>query len=218
MESIAVAMTRIAEIRERFVPNALAEGFAAHLQKQMETQQTPAQATPAYWPSGAIPVFGLWQPAFSPTSFPSKGYSPELEAYLQANRIRERNGRLEGTGLLVEVSGAWHGTGRLLAPAAKAWEAMRAAAAADGIDLRAIDTYRSYESQASAYQKFLAGEKKANVLPPGRSEHGNGLAVDVTNGSLVGPGDPEWHWLQQNAHRFGWDPISNESWHWEYRG
>lgn len=65
---------------------------------------------------------------------------------------------------------------------------MRRAAAADGIVLQAIDTYRSWETrEAAAYE---LGTKHASVAPPGKSEHGLGLAVDVTNGHLVGPGDP----------------------------
>jgi D-alanyl-D-alanine carboxypeptidase len=95
---------------------------------------------------------------------------------------------------------------------------MRAAAAADGIDLKAIDTYRSYELQEGAYRAHLRGEKAANVLPPGESEHGNGLAVDGTNSHLVGVGDREYTWLRTNAAQYGCYPISNESWHWEFRG
>ena len=141
----------------------------------------------------------------------------DLEAYLANHEVEARNGRLHD-GELVAVSGGWNGAAKLLPPAATAWEAMRTAAAADGIDLKAIDSYRTWESQARAYEAHLRGEKKANVLAPGHSEHGNGLAVDVTNGSIIGTDDAEWTWLQDNAARFGWHPISNETWHWEFRG
>ena len=140
-----------------------------------------------------------------------------LAEYMAINDIEARNGRLS-TSELAEVSGAWNGTGYLLPPAAKAWEEMRTAAAADGIDLKAIDTYRSWESQNNAYQAHLRGDKAANVLPPGTSEHGKGLAIDVTNGHLVGVGDKEYTWLRTHAAEYGWHPISNESWHWEFRG
>ncbi|MEX2423956.1 MAG: D-alanyl-D-alanine carboxypeptidase family protein [Acidimicrobiia bacterium] len=145
--------------------------------------------------------------------------SHELGDYLSRHAVETRNGHLEGSGLLVNVSGAVHGgQARLLEPAAQAWEAMRSAAARDGVDLRVIDTYRSYETQAHAHEAYLAGKKPANVLPPGKSEHGNGLAIDVSNGRLVGPGDREWDWLNAHGESFGWHPISNESWHWEFRG
>jgi D-alanyl-D-alanine carboxypeptidase len=143
--------------------------------------------------------------------------SSELAEYLQVHGIEARNGLLDRSELTA-VSGGWNGSAYLLPPAAGAWEEMRAAAAMDGVNLQAIDTYRSWEVQEVAYHSHLRGEKKANVLPPGESEHGNGLAVDVTNGHLVGPGDPEHLWLRNNAGRFGWYPISNESWHWEFRG
>ena len=143
--------------------------------------------------------------------------SAELADYMATNQIEARNGRLANHEL-AGISGSWHGTGRLLPPAAEAWELMRAAAGKDGIDLRAIDTYRTWESQERAHHKHLSGEKTANVLPPGRSRHGAGLAIDVTNGNIIGRHDPEWQWLATNARSFGWHPISNESWHWEFRG
>ncbi len=143
--------------------------------------------------------------------------APDLEHYLQTHEIRGRNGLLTPDEL-TEVSGGWHGTARLLPPAAAAWEAMRATAATDGVELLAIDTYRSWEVQDRAHQAHLRGDKPANVLPAGTSEHGNGLAVDITNGDLVGAGDPEHRWLVANGAQFGWYPISNESWHWEFRG
>ncbi len=141
----------------------------------------------------------------------------ELAEYLQVHGIEARNGRLDRSELTA-VSGGWNGSAYLLPPAAAAWEEMRAAAAMDGVNLQAIDTYRSWEVQEGAYHAHLRGEKRANVLPPGHSEHGNGLAVDVTNGHIIGHDDPEHTWLEINAARFGWYPISNETWHWEFRG
>ncbi len=155
-----------------------------------------------------------------PTTAPRSGTvtrAGELNEYMSIHNIGARNGRL-GPTELTSVSGAWNGTGYLLPPAATAWEEMRAAAATEGIDLRAIDTYRSWETQERAYLAHLRGDKAANVLPPGESEHGNGLAVDVTNGHLVGVGDAEYTWLRTNGAQYGWYPISNESWHWEFRG
>lgn len=143
--------------------------------------------------------------------------SADLAEYLSVRGIESRNGRLRPDELTA-VSGGWNDSATLLPPAATAWEEMRAAAATAGIDLKAIDTYRSWETQERAYQAHLRGEKAANVLPPGKSEHGNGLAVDVTNGHLVGVGDREYTWLRSNATQYGWYPISNESWHWEFRG
>lgn len=144
--------------------------------------------------------------------------SSHVSSYLDIHGISARNGRL-GDAELVAVSGGWNGRpARLLPPAAAAWESMRAAAAQQGVTLYAIDTYRSWEVQDRAHQAHLRGEKAANVLPAGHSQHGFGLAVDLTNGALIGPGDKEWEWMQQYGRQFGWHPISNESWHWEFRG
>jgi len=161
------------------------------------------------WPAGGFP---------SVPGSTGSVRTHELGAYLTTHGIEERNGRLSSHEL-VPVSGGWNGSAaQLLAPAAASWESMRAAAAASGFDLYAIDTYRSWETQNGAYQAFLRGEKPANVLPPGKSVHGLGLAVDFTKGSLLSPSDPEWQWLDTHARQFGWYSISNESWHWEFRG
>lgn len=208
MEGVASAVSRVAEIHQRIMPPRPSGDFAAHLDREIE------KATPLRDDTQSHSLHAH----DDGHSSGGKVLTPQLESFLRVHGIREQNGRLGDSGLMVPVSGSWHGNGKLLAPAAESWEQMRAAAAANGVDLRAIDTYRSYDVQASAYQDHLSGKKKANVLPPGRSEHGNGLAVDVTNGALVGPGDVEWDWLNANASRFGWHPISNESWHWEFRG
>ena len=142
----------------------------------------------------------------------------ELTSYLDATGLSRRNGRLTATEL-ASASGGWEGrSGSLLPPAAGTWEAMRSAALADGIDLRFVDTYRSWDAQNAARQRYLSGDKQEAVLPAGMSQHGLGLAVDLTDGGLIGPSDPDWQWMRSNAADFGWYPISNESWHWEYRG
>lgn len=178
--------------------------------------------------AGPQPVWGVESPGGVapskrgdfPTHYVADGSvmtSEELSRYMTTNGIEARNGRLRPDELAA-VSGSWHGTGKLLAPAAEAWELMRSAAERDGIELQAIDTYRTWESQERAYKAHLAGEKKANVLPPGTSRHGAGLAIDVTNGHIVDRNDREWQWLDANGRSFGWHPISNEAWHWEFRG
>jgi D-alanyl-D-alanine carboxypeptidase len=162
-------------------------------------------------------MLGLTGPPASVSTTGAVALGAELAQYLQTHAITDRNGRLDPSELTA-VSGTWTGTGYLLRPAAGAWEEMRAAAAADGIDLQAIDLYRSWDTQNRAYQAYLSGDKHEQVAPPGTSQHGVGLAVDITNGDIIGVGDPEHAWLRDNATRFGWYPISNESWHWEFRG
>ncbi len=124
---------------------------------------------------------------------------------------------------LTTITGANPGNraGILLPPAAESWEAMIKAARSDGVQLFHGDTYRSWESQNSAYQKFRRGERGPGIIvaPPGTSKHGAGLAVDVTDGKgILSKGTAQWQWLSQNGARFGWYGISSEAWHWEYRG
>lgn len=239
MEGIAHVTARIREIQSRVespsVPGqfqavldrSLAEGAAGAGNAHGSGSERPGadialttwQSVPATTIGTMLGMPSIVEPFAARSLPPVEGIMAraELDAYLATHGITGRNGRL-ADGDLVAVSGGWNGSAKLLPPAAAAWEEMRAAAAADGIDLKVIDSYRTWESQARAYDAHLRGEKAANVLPPGTSEHGNGLAVDVTNGSIIGRDDAEWTWLQDNATRFGWHPISNETWHWEFRG
>jgi len=242
MNGIDEIQSRVQSIQARVTSPPVSGQFGAIFQAQLAVanaqvaQQLPEVAAPAeefaMTPQGiesttaprlgsSVVTLGVMLgmtsgPTFAPSSATVVG-SPALREYLAAGNIEARNGRLSPAEL-APVSGAWNGTGYLLPPAAAAWEEMRQAAAAEGINLQAIDTYRSWESQNNAYQAHLRGEKAANVLPPGRSQHGNGLAVDLTNGHLVGVGDAEYAWMRTHGAQYGWYPISNESWHWEFRG
>lgn len=237
---IAHVTARIREIQARVEEPEVPGHFKAVLDRTLESAAADPQAPSSEARPSTEVAMAAWEPVPTMTlgvmlgkarpaavvpapthgplpPFPGVATRAELEEYLTVHAIEGRNGRL-GDGDLVPVSGGWDGDAALLPPAASAWEEMRAAAARDGVDLRVIDSYRTWESQARAHEAHLRGEKKANVLPPGTSEHGNGLAVDVTNGAIIGRDDHEWHWLQSNASRFGWYPISNETWHWEFRG
>lgn len=242
MSSINEIQSRVQEIQARVTSPPVSGQFGAIFQAQLAavnaqvapqsaTDQTATEefvVTPQGMATTRSPAFGssavtlgvMLGMATAPIVAPASGTvtsASGLEEYLAVNNIEARNGRLS-TAELTSVSGAWNGAGYLLPPAASAWEEMRQAAAIDGIDLKAIDTYRSWETQNNAYQAHLRGDKTANVLPPGQSEHGNGLAVDMTNGHLIGVGDPEYTWMRTKGASYGWHPISNESWHWEFRG
>jgi len=231
---IAHVTARIREIQARVEAPAVPGQFRDMLNRSLnaESATAPPVDDPGTDHEGHAPIarfqavqvttLGTMLGVSAPTAAPPPPFAgiataAQLEEYLATNGIEGRNGRLSHDELTA-VSGGWHDNARLLPPAATAWEEMRAAAALEGVDLKVIDSYRTWESQARAHQAHLRGEKTANVLPPGHSEHGNGLAVDVTNGSIIGRDDSEWSWLQSNATRFGWFPISNETWHWEFRG
>lgn len=98
--------------------------------------------------------------------------------------------------------------------AASAMSAMIAAAHAEGVNLTIGNTYRDYQTQATAHASDTTPETP--TAPAGKSNHGWGLAVDFNI-------TPENHaWLVANAGRFGYtNPFGNsynatENWHWEF--
>jgi hypothetical protein len=113
------------------------------------------------------------------------------------------------------------GTDFLMEPhAAAALAAMFEAARADGIQLSIGNTYRDYATQAAAHAHDTT--PATPTAPPGTSQHGWGLAVDIANTT-----DAQFQWLRHNAARFGFsnpwvegkgDTSSVEPWHWEYGG
>ena len=129
------------------------------------------------------------------------------------------------------------GKGKLHHLAADAYEAMDAAANAEGIDLSPTsqaDTYRSLAVQEYGfYQRYTdkPGKKLLKQTPriykgkawylkkglapmavPGTSNHNLGIAIDIANASGA-----RLAWLLKNAHRFGfsWE-VQSEPWHLRY--
>jgi hypothetical protein len=158
---------------------------------------------------------------------------PVLPVVLPADIAKSTNGKLPS-----RVLAAITGGGVLHHRAAAAWEAMVKAAAADGVELRHVGAYRSYESQLAMfrdrYQTVPTGSRvtrrwngityhlkpgKAPSATPGTSNHGWGLAIDIAS---VGSGG-RLPWLVANAGRFGFtwevaDPSNPnfEPWHIRY--
>lgn len=71
----------------------------------------------------------------------------------------------------------------LRAEAAAATERLFAAAAAQGIRITVMSSYRSYETQVSVYNGYVAGKGEAAAdstsARPGFSEHQTGLGLDI---------------------------------------
>ena len=89
-----------------------------------------------------------------------------------------------------------------------------------GKDIRISDAYRDHATQVRLKQ-----EKGPIAATPGRSNHGWGLAIDISG--LGSQGSAEYNWLRANGPAYGWNhpswarqggsgPI--EVWHWEYVG
>lgn len=84
-------------------------------------------------------------------------------------------------------------------------------------DLCLVSAYRSIGEQ-----RRLKATKGYLAAPPGKSNHGWGLAVDFCSSTVSGQ---SWTWLQQNGATYGWVNPNwarrggsgpYEPWHWEY--
>ena len=115
--------------------------------------------------------------------------------------------------------------------AAQMWQALVAAARADGVPapyLEVVSGYRSSERQSQLWERALAkyGSPEAArrwVAPPGHSPHQSGRAVDchlgVANDSEnvdAQRATPAYQWLTRHAATYGFYPYDVEPWHWEY--
>jgi D-alanyl-D-alanine carboxypeptidase len=129
---------------------------------------------------------------------------------------------------------------RLRPDAARALQAMRDAAGADGITLRVLSAYRGPELQRQLFFDVKAERNQTSAdrarvsAPPGFSEHSTGYAVDLGDGRLPATDLSEhfettdgYRWLDRNAARFHFvrsfpkgnrQGVSYEPWHWRFEG
>jgi peptidoglycan hydrolase-like protein with peptidoglycan-binding domain len=120
-------------------------------------------------------------------------------------------------------------------PAASAMRAMVAAADASGVTISATGTWRSYEDQKRLFlSRYVThdtgGEKKiwngttywklpkvASAATPGTSNHGKGLAADLSNSPSVAISGKTLKWVAAHGPDFGfWNTVRSEAWHWSY--
>lgn len=93
---------------------------------------------------------------------------------------------------------------------ARAFLAMAAAAAEDGVELWIRSGFRSQDEQRMFYQAYREGWGN-RAARPGHSNHQSGKALDLYLG------DGTFAWLEANARRFGFRrTVAGEPWHWEF--
>jgi zinc D-Ala-D-Ala carboxypeptidase len=124
--------------------------------------------------------------------------------------------------------------------AAEALQALQAAAAADGIEIRVLSAFRSIALQKQIFfdvksERNQSALERAQVsAPPGFSEHSTGYAVDLGDGRApatnLSPSFDQtaaYRWLQEHANRFHFhlsfpqanhQGVSYEPWHWRFEG
>lgn len=183
----------------------------------------------------------------------TRGFDTDAQGLLPLHALQERlhalglddaYGTRTGLALFAEPAAlAFAGRDRYRRPlwltrsAARGWQALRAAAARDGIVLEAISGYRSHDYQLGIFERKLErGQTVEQILTvnaaPGYSEHHSGRALDIG-----APGEPPaeesfertpaFAWLTAHAGDFGFvmsyprdNPhgIVYEPWHWYYLG
>jgi len=183
----------------------------------------------------------------------TRGFDADAQGLLPLHALQERlhalglddaYGARTGLALVAEPAAlAFAGRDRYRRPlwltrsAARGWQALRAAAARDGIVLEAISGYRSHDYQLGIFERKLdRGQTIEQILTvnaaPGYSEHHSGRALDIG-----APGEPPaeesfertpaFAWLTRHADGFGFvmsyprdNPhgIVYEPWHWYYLG
>ncbi len=117
--------------------------------------------------------------------------------------------------------------------AGEAFIRMADAAARDGLTLKNISGYRSYNRQNQLYNNYAArdGYAEADTYSsrPGYSEHQTGLATDINSVSQTFENTAEFAWLQKHAAEYGFimrypnglEDITGfmyEPWHYRYVG
>lgn len=110
---------------------------------------------------------------------------------------------------------------------------MMKAAEKDGITLKVVSGYRSYERQKELYDYYVGEKGKDGAdncsARPGYSEHQTGLCLDFNDASSNFDNSAEAKWLENHAHEYGFiirypngktdvTGYKYESWHVRYLG
>lgn len=94
----------------------------------------------------------------------------------------------------------------------QAYNELRAAAATDGHNMILNSGWRSYPDQQELWND---NPNPARVARPGRSNHQNGIAIDINTGGF---GTAMYNWMKANGPGRGWiRTVNGEDWHWELR-
>lgn len=115
----------------------------------------------------------------------------------------------------------------------QAFNTMKEAAKKEGVNLKIISGFRSYDTQSTIYNNYVAKDGKALAdrysARPGYSEHQTGLAIDINSLNQAFENTKEGKWLKGNGYKYGFIlryPKEKESvtgymfepWHYRYVG
>ena len=132
---------------------------------------------------------------------------------------------------LIEISGL-----KINKEAYEAYLKMQEDIEKEGLSIRIISAYRSFDYQENLYNNYLKYETRSLVdtysARAGYSEHHTGLAIDIDNNKLNYNKfylTKEFLWMQDNAYKYGFilrypkdkekiTGYSYEPWHYRYVG
>jgi len=206
MLGVTGIQARMAELQQLVSPQQTRTAdFASTLQTVLDTTTASGSTTAL---AGATTTTGRYDAAAWPAVSADGTYRVP----------KAGSGRLDPS-TLSQISWAPPGT-RLRSDAAQALDQLNAAFYArfgENLKVSGAGAYRDYDAQVS-----LKAAKGGLAAEPGKSNHGWGLAVDISN--LGGEGSTKQAWLRANAPAYGWDHPSwaraggskPEPWHWEY--
>ncbi|HWN66030.1 MAG TPA: M15 family metallopeptidase [Haliangium sp.] len=101
---------------------------------------------------------------------------------------------------------------RISAAMLEQYDDLVAAAAADGHAIRLNSGFRTFAEQQALWD---ANPNPSQVARPGRSNHQNGIAIDINTGSFQ---SALYLWMKDHGPDHGFiRTVSGEHWHWEYR-
>lgn len=210
MEAVAAIGQRIAQIQGRIAQvsapsmsfeSVLGEAVLAELQSAPATSGTSGAsgAFGASYATMATATTGVVAVGSGKDRVDSKGVPVDLKGY--------GNGQIPASALS-PIAGSSHS---LWEPAARSFEAMRSAAAAEGVTIGITDSYRTYDTQVDLVRRKGLYSQGGLAAQPGTSMHGWGVAMDLKLDSTAQA------WMRTNAGRFGYvENVAREPWHWQY--
>lgn len=152
------------------------------------------------------------------------------------NKFYQLSSTFEPTDLVSVKEGYYVQDGKsylLSERALNAFVEMSDAAQKDGVSIKIISAYRTYNYQENLYNKYTANNGKAAAdrfsARPGHSEHETGLAIDINDVAQAFENTEAFQWLTENSYKYGYilrypkgkedtTGYMYEPWHYRYLG
>lgn len=126
-------------------------------------------------------------------------------------------GRWIGNKVLVGIVGTGGQLQKIALQSMQPYIELIEAAAKDNILISITSGFRTFAKQARLFNGWKSGRPGFNrAAKPGRSNHQNGIALDINTGGFDGA--PVYDWMKANGTSYGFiRTVNGEHWHWEYQ-